>query len=225
MEGIIFSMIEKPNPMCETWTALHEETAISAVEEANQPGHQPASHRRRTSTSKKRKGSLTSVNNEVISLERKSQNRRQSLPVQLEYFQVKHGASSPISGRSAARGRRGSVQKYMPVIEENPRLENTNKKGSVGRRQSLSVLDTNKFAASLRPLQQSTICSNDSEDEFTDYFKTIPKIKQKPKFNYSKAEMADPLEKITRQIFVELDEDCDGHVDKNDLIKVCILNV
>ena len=50
--------------------------------------------------------------------------------------------------------------------------------------------------------------------------RTIPKIKEKTKFNYSKGEIADPLKKITRQIFVELDEDCDGYLDKNDLLKV-----
>ena len=148
-----------------------------------------------------------------------SHGRRQSLPVQLEDFQQQHGISRPRVSRNAAKTKKSSFQNHMPAIKENTVVGNVRRKNRLGRRQSLSVLDTKKFQTNLKHFQ-NVITSDESEDEFPDYLATIPKIRHKATINFCKEDKADPLKKITRRIFVELDEDCDGYLDKNDVTKV-----
>ena len=200
-----------------------EDRAINAVEEANLPDQRitTQSQLEGTSSVKQRKISSTMEDsfNFLANRKSKSHRRRQSLPVQLENFQQQHGISRPRVSRNAPKMKKSSIQNHMPAIEENASVGSV-RRSRVRRRQSLSILDAKKVPTNLKHLQNSVVTSDESEDEFPDYFATIPKIKQKTTVNFSKEEKSDPLKKITRRIFVELDEDCDGYLDKNDVVKV-----
>ena len=207
----------------ERWRMEREDKAIEAVEEANLPERRVTTQSQWEGISSVKERKLSSTMDDSFNIltnrKKKSHRRRQSLPVQLEEFQRQHGISRSRASRNTAKMKKSSIQNHMPVIKENTVVGSVRKKSRAGRRQSLSVLDTKKFPTNLNHFQ-NVVTSDESEDEFPDYLATIPKIKQKATVNFCKDDKADPLKKITRRIFVELDEDCDGYLDKNDVMKV-----
>ena len=207
----------------ERWRMEREDKAIEAVEEANLPERRVTTQSRWEGISSVKERKLSSTMDDSFNIltnrKKKSHRRRQSLPVQLEEFQRQHGISRSRASRNTAKMKKISIQNHMPVIKENTVVGSVRKKSRAGRRQSLSVLDTKKFPTNLNHFQ-NVVTSDESEDEFPDYLATIPKIKQKATVNFCNEDKADPLKNITRRIFVELDDDCDGYLDKNDVTKV-----
>ena len=207
----------------ERWRVEREDKAIKAVEEANLPKQRARTNSEweEISSVKERKLSSTMEENSfnLLANRKKKHRRRQSLPIQLEDFQQQHGFLRPRVSKNAPKMMKSSIQNQMPSIDENTTVRNLRRNGR-GRRQSLSILDTKKFPTNLKHLQNIVVTSDESEDEFPDYFATIPKIRHKVPVNFCKEQQVDPLKKITRRIFVELDEDCDGYLDKYDMMKV-----